>query len=564
MGRAGFARKWELEKIYIILAVIIIAAWVAPFFILGDHAHMRVLDDMDSNIAWYKVLISSGQLLGSIHSNIPQIINGNLSRNALYSEYYGIVELFRFFPPVIAYGLNQAISRFFAFLGMYLLLKKYVIKEENQGIIRVGAALTFSLIPFWVNGMLSVIGMPLALWAFLNILRKEQIWKSFLTITLLPFYSTFMLGFFFFLSAMGIVWLYHVWKTKKANLRLLFSILYMTIIYLAIEYRELASLLLSTEKTNRSEFLESTNSLSDTIRLIFTNYITGHYQDQTQFQFVILPVSLLALIIVILQKRWRQEKLFLGLHLANFLLSVWYAFWFYEGWIPLKQKISILNTFNFSRYHYLRPMIIYVLFAISLQIIWRLKHKLPRLLAILFAAAQLAVLIPSNEQIDYSDNPSFGQFYAVNLFDDIKKYIGKPVQDYRVVSIGLHPAIAQYNGMYTLDTYNNFYPLSYKHQFRKIIAPELAKDHTLKSYFDEWGGRCYIFVSELGEHYLFSKNTSTVIRHLDINTQALKQMGGNYVLSSVRIENASENHLDLQKVFETKDSYWRIYLYKVI
>jgi hypothetical protein len=76
----------------------------------------------------------------------------------------------------------------------------------------------------------------------------------------------------------------------------------------------------------------------------------------------------------------------------------------------------------------------------------------------------------------------------------LKKGVGKPIQDYRVVSIGLHPAVAQYNGLYTLDTYNNFYPLSYKHQFLNIIAPELNKNKSLKSYFDLWGGRCYIFV----------------------------------------------------------------------
>jgi hypothetical protein len=309
--------------------------------------------------------------------------------------------------------------------------------------------------------------------------------------------------------------------------------------------------------------MESTNNLAETIRLIFKNYIQGHYQDQTVYQYVILPTSIIALIVVILKKTWKQEKLFLGLHLANFLLSVWYAFWFYEGWVPLKQKFSILNTFNFSRYHYLRPMIIYVLFAVSLQILWRLNKKW-RMLAILLVVLQIGFLIPTNEQIAYRDSPSFGQFYAVNEFNDIKKFIGKPVQDYRVVSIGIHPAVAQYNGMYTLDTYNNFYPLSYKHQFRKIIAPELDKDSTLKSYFDNWGGRCYIFSSELGEHYLFSKDTTKVIHHLDINTEALKQMGGDYILSAVPILNAKEEHLDLQKVFDSKDAYWRIYLYKVM
>jgi hypothetical protein len=564
MVRSRITTYLKQEKAYFILALLIIAIWVAPYFILGQQAHMRIHDNLDSNIAWYKVLNDSGQIFGSVHANIPQIINGQLSRNAIYSEYYGIVELFHLFPSVIAYGLNQAISRFIAFLGMYFLLKKYVIKGEKQGIIRIGAALTFALTPFWANGMLSILGMPLALWAFLNIRNRERTWVSIITITLLPFYSTFMLGFFFFLSAMGAFWLVDVIRKKKPQLRLFFSIAYMTLIYLSIEYRDFSSLILSNEKTSRSEFFASNNSLAATFQLILKNYIVGHNQDQTLYEFVILPTGILALIVVLLQKSWRKEKLFIWLHLANFLLSVWYAFWWYKGWAPLKEKISVLNTFNFSRFHYLRPMIIYILFAVSLQILWQLKHKLWRSLAVLLVILQLIALIPTNEQIDYRDSPSIGQFYAVNEFNDIKKFIGKPVQDYRVVSIGLHPAVAQYNGLYTLDTYNNFYPLEYKHQFREIIAPELEKNTSLKTYFDQWGGRCYIFVDELGKHYLFSKNTNKVINHLELNTHALKQLGGDYILSAVPIANAKENQLELQKVFNSKDAYWRIYLYKVM
>jgi hypothetical protein len=559
-----FATIIKKERTYVVLALLIIALWVSPYFLLGGQAHMRIVDNLDSNVAWYKVLMNSGQLFGSIHANIPQVINGQLSRNAIYSEYYGMVELYRYFPSEIAYGLNQTVSRYAAFLGMYLLLKKYVVKEENLGIIRVGVALTFALTPFWANGMLSTLGMPLALWAFLNIRKREQMKISVLTLTLLPFYSTFMLGFFFFLSAMGVFWLIDVIRTKKTQWSFFCSIAYMTVIYMFIEYRDFASLIFLKEKTNRSDFFESTNSLPATIRLIFKNYIVGHYQDPTLYQYVILPISLFALVVIILNKSWKQEKLLIGLHLANFLLSVWYAFWWYEGWEPLKQKISILNTFNFSRYHYLKPMIIYILFAVSLQIVWRLKHSVWKTLVVILIIAQLAVLIPSNEQITYKKSPSFDQFYAVNEFNNIKKYIGKHVQDYRVVSIGLYPAVAQYNGMYTLDTYNNFYPLIYKHQFRKIVAPELAKSKTLKNYFDQWGGRCYIFVSELGEHYTFSKESKKVIQHLNLNIQALKQMGGNYVLSAVPIKNAKENSLSLQKIFDSKDAYWRIYLYKVI
>ena len=115
--------------------------------------------------------------------------------------------------------------------------------------------------------------------------------------------------------------------------------------------------------------------------------------------------------------------------------------------------------------------------------------------------------MPQTTKLFIDDRPSFKQFYATAQFQEIEQYIGKPQSSYRVASIGIHPSIAQYNGFYTLDTYNNFYPLAYKHQFRKIIASELDKNPTLKKYFDTWGGRCYIFVSELGKKYEFKKDS---------------------------------------------------------
>ncbi|MBM7656232.1 hypothetical protein JOC76_005793 [Neobacillus cucumis] len=54
---------FKREKTYILVALIIITLWVLPYFILGPQAHMRIQDNLDSNIAWYKVLNDSGQQL---------------------------------------------------------------------------------------------------------------------------------------------------------------------------------------------------------------------------------------------------------------------------------------------------------------------------------------------------------------------------------------------------------------------------------------------------------------------------------------------------------------------
>ncbi|WP_051348534.1 DUF6044 family protein [Peribacillus kribbensis] len=556
-------RDWKKESKYIFFSYVIIVIYLSPMFILGEHSHIRVHDNLDSNIAWYKVLHHSGLLFGGINSVVPQIIGG-LPRNAYGTEFSGIQWLHNLLPSMEAYSISQAITRVFAFLGMYLLLRRHFLKGQEYLLITAGVSLCFALTPFWPSGMLSTLGHPLALWAFLNIRSGRSSYKDWLTLVLLPFYSSFVLGFFFFLAAMGILWVRDVLVKKKWNFRFFGSIALMTAVYLLIEYRLVYSLVFPTAPTSRNEFVSSKLSFGRTIWLFIKNYFLGHTHVMTLHTLVIVPLSFIVFWMIYKKKAWREHQTFVRLFALNILLSLWYAFWFYKGWEPLKDRYQLLNTFNFARFHFLRPLVIYMMFAVGAAILWNRNGRW-KIFVKVCLLVQLLVLFGANPEIYYraAGYPSFQQFYAEKQFKEIKEYIGMPQKDYRVASIGLHPAIAQYNGFYTVDTYNNFYDLSYKHQFRKIIAPELQKSHVLRTYFDEWGGRCYIFSSELGKYYLFQKDSKKKIRHLQLDTEAFKKLGGRYFLSSVPILNAEDIHLDLLRTFNDKNSAWKIYLYEV-
>lgn len=553
---------WSREKKHFFLASILLVLFISPLFILGENAHIRIHDNLDSNIAWYKTLKNSGQLFGDIHSVVSQIING-IPRNTYGTEFSGIEWLHQLFPTMLAYAISQSITRIVAFLGMYLLLRSHFIKAKEGDLIRVWVSLAFALTPVWPSGMLSTLGMPLALWAFLNIRSGKYTWKEWVTLILLPFYSSFVLGFFFFLVFMGLLWLRDWLVKKKGNWVFFGSIAMMTAIYLFIEYRLVYALVFPEGPTSRNEFFGSTLSFWRTIRLIFKNYFLGHTHVMTLHTLVIVPLSFIALWAIKGKVKGTLEKRYLYLFILNIILSVWYAFWFFKGWAPLKEKVQLLNTFNFARFHFLRPLIIYLMFAVGLFLLWRLGKNWQRVVKICLII-QILVLFGMNDEIRYRvvGAPSFKQFYATTQFNEIDQYIGKSKSSYRVASIGIHPAIAQYNGFYTLDTYNNFYPLEYKHQFRKIIAAELDKNATLKTYFDKWGGRCYIFVDELGKKYAYRKNSHVKIRHLQLNVEVFKSMGGKYILSAVPIMNAESNGLLFKKSFNQKDSAWKIYLYE--
>ncbi len=543
------------------------ALYLSPLYLLGEGAHIRVHDNLDSNIAWYKVLVSSGEWFGSYRSVIPQVMNG-LTRNAYGTEFSGNVFLHAFFPSMAAYALSQTVSRVFAFLGMYLLLKDHFIQGSNHSFVRVGVALAFALTPFWPSGMLSTLGQPLALWAFLHIRQGKSEWKHWFTLIALPFYSSFVLGFFFFLTAVCLLWLWDLVVNKRRNLRFLGSIALMGAMYLAVEYRLLLSLVLSDEPTSRDEFVSSRLDLRRCLRLAVKNFVFGHNHVMTLHTIVILPVSLIVLYLILSRSEWRRTRIgsflsFLtGLNLA---LSVWYAFWFHKGWQPLKQQFYLLNTFNFARFHFLRPLVIYLGFALACRLLVLIGRGKGLRFAKAAIIAQVAVLFAYNEEIVYRylDKPSFREFYAVEQFGEIERFIGLPKETYRVASIGLHPAIAQYNGFYTLDSYANYYSLQYKHAFRRIIEKELDKKKKLRTYFDTWGGRCYIFVAELGRKYDYRKTSRKKIRNLELNVDAFKGLGGRFIFSAVPILNAEMNGLTLRGVYVHPRSEWKVHVYEV-
>ncbi|MBO0958888.1 hypothetical protein J1P26_04020 [Neobacillus sp. MM2021_6] len=551
------------ERRLIFFALLVLAIYLSPLFILQENAHIRVHDNLDSNLAWYKVLAKSGELFGSANAVIPQIINGQLSRNAFGTEYSVIVWLYALFPTMLAYGLSQALTRVAAFFGMYLLLKEHFLTGDKWLLLQIGSALAFALTPFWPSGMLSTLGMPLALWALLNIRNGNGSWKDYLVLTIIPFYASIVLGFFFFLSAIGVLWLWDVFRGKGWNLRFLLALGYMTILFMLVEYRLVYSFLFSKEPNSRDEYFHAHLPFGGAVRLFIKNYLLGHTHVLTVHTLFIVPATFIAIYFVFSKKLWQQEKLFVFLFTLNILLSLWYAFWFYDGWLPLTEKFHFMNTFNFARYHFLRPLVIYSAFALALKIIslqgidWT---KLAKWLIIL----QIFFLALCNDEIIYQDKPTVKEFFAEDLFQEIKEHIALPQEDYRIASIGLHPAVAQYNGFYTIDTYNNFYPLSYKHQFRKIIEKELAKNKTIRNYFDKWGGRCYIFTAQLGKRYMLKKDSKRHLKNLELNTDVFKEMGGRYIFSAIPIDNAEQNKLVLDKVFISKKAAWKIYLYKTL
>lgn len=553
------------DKKLIIVAIFIICLYMSPLFVLGQNAHVVILDNLDGAVASLKVLAEGGQVFGGLHSTVPAMMNG-LPRNVFGTEFNLQVLLYWAFPPFIAYVINLLLIHLVAFAGMYLLLKAHILPQPEDRPIVIGVAMLFALLPFWPYGGLSVAGQPLVLYAFMNIRNHIDNLKDWVILLLVPFYSSLVFSFAFFLCVMGIWWLYEALIKKRINLRFLVSIAFMGLVFLGVEYRLIYMSFFDTSFVSiRSEFPLSRNlDFIAALKTAVKNFLFGQFHVPTFQHLFILPAVFLALILGLAKKI--PMRPLMTLLVITGVISIWYGFWFYDGWIPLKEHFNLLRAYNFSRFHWLHPLLWYLILAFALKII-ATNSKPGKLLVVALILLQTGYLFYNSEEIVQRKvgEPSYQAFYAEEMFTDIKNYIGENQQDYRVVSIGIHPSISLYNGFYTLDGYCSNYDLTYKHEFRKAMAKELDKSPFYRNYFDTLGGsRCYLFVEKLMYNSMMTKDHDIVIEQLDLDTAQLKAMGGEYIFSALEICNSQEIHLDLLNVFENDKSAWRIYLYKIL
>jgi len=551
----------KIEQYAVYLGLAMIFLYVAPYFILGQNSHVLIHDNLDANVTWLKLVGQSGKIFSSNLEPIDQIMNG-LPRISLGSEFFILVWLNYWFSPFTAYVINQVVMHVVAFMGMYFLLKKHVLYNESQ-IVIVGTAVCFALLPFWPSGSLSIAGLPLALYAFMNIKENQAKGWDWLIVVTIPFFSSFALSFCFFLSIMVLVWLYHSVIHKRVNWKFAFAIILMTTIFLCIEYRLVSAMFLQDGFiSHRVEMLSGNKGTKEVIQMVKDNFMIGQYHVATFHKKFVLPAIIIALILGYRDKRsWRLLAILL---FSALTISIFYGLWHWEGLSALKEKSVLLRSFNFSRFHWLHPLIWYLAFGIALSMLY--NRRWGKFFVLVILVGQISFSFYNSDELAQrrTNNITYKEFYSEALFHDISQYIGEEQKKYRVVSIGIHPSIAQYNGFYTLDGYIAYYPLEYKHKFRKIIEGELQKSDNLRRNYDEWGSRFYVFSSELEKKgFLVRKKHNAKINKLDFNSQAFAEMGGKYVFSAAEIINANETGLVLEKEFQRVNSPWHIYLYKV-
>lgn len=570
---SNILNKYKKERFLAIIALFVIFVINLPYLILGDNFYPQFgYDNLDSNIIIKKLLIDSENIFSKSSEIIEQPLSG-IPRIAFGSE-FSITNLLHYlFDTPVAYVVNVLLIQLSGFIGMILFLRKKYAR--NSIFIIYSVALIFSQLPFWPNAGISLAGIPLLFYAYLIFGERKTLSLSIVILYIL--YSSFVLTGIFLICLFWMFVFYKIaTKTKYKNLLIFTSIF--TILYPLTEYRLIIFMLNPLFISHRSELVKSIFSVNKSMsvfgKILFTEY--GH---NVKKPFIISFTAIIVIFLANIKKLKIHKDVYKYCSIIV-LLAFFSVAAKTEIGLSLSSIIKPLEMIQLQRFYWLLPPLFYILFFLVLREIWKTKFKV---LVFILLVIQFGLIFQKNTNFKQFIKTevlkkeagvlSFNEFYSKDLYLEINDYIGKPQDSYRVVSVGLQPAVALYNGFYTLDGYFPNYPLNYKHKFFELIEPELKKNDVLLNRYQQKGSVVIVLSNEIierrkGRDFVIPYETKDIpdriIDNLQLNTDVLNELNCQYIFSSAEIVNHLDLKLKYEKYFERDDSPWGIFLYSYI
>lgn len=565
-----FIKKMDSYPLWFIGIILEIIVFV-PYFIMGEKSVFVWHDQLDENILHY---IFTAKHLGEGLNIFPEMMNG-LSSNSFQPNAYLFVPLYKLLDSFYAFVISYAIVFALAFYGTYFCIKNLT----TSNLIATICAGCFSMLPFYPVYGGAVAGIPLCIYAIDCLHQKKKIIFSNISLLLFTLTSHLVLSGYAVLGLWMVYLLYHLIK-KSCNRFEILGFFGMIFTYIVINYKLFKETILGSAfgPSHRNEFINTSRPFFSSALDVFMN--GSMHADSFHKHFIILILVSLIWFSIKYKKISNFKKNLLQSGLIIFgiivLICLLFGFWNCTFIVELRNtSVGILRNFQLDRFYWLLPALWYILLGICLGI-WFYDSSKPLLQIILVTILLIPTFleIKNNSYLYMSINQlnngsgitgyiTWDSYYSEDIMNEIEDTIGKDMSTYRIAHIGMTPAPALMHGFYTVDGYTTNYPLSYKHQFRKVISSELTNCPVAQDYFDNWGSRCYLFNSQSGISFMNGKSSKIKYNSLKYNWYELKNIGCDYIFSCGEIEDASEIGLELIGNFTSDTSYWEIWVYKL-
>lgn len=605
-------QKWFLwiTKYWFFFPVIgFLLLMAAVFFGYGERSYIGVHDNMDLFLAQFQMLKDTDSFWK--HGvDVPFL--GGVSRDNLPSELSLYSLLFMLFPTYTAYVLGLLgkilIGTFsFRLLAGELLGEGY--EKYRPTVYMTGFA--YGICWFFPAFGFAFASIPLCVWLLLKIYRGQgKRWYGWYAalfayplVSYFSYHGIFILGYL----ALVIVWLacraaYAGAKKRRGRnavsedsafqerpgrdwkpvLRLAAALFVLAAGFVVCEYRLFGQMLFSDEVKIRSSIVNASLSLPEILAEIGQVFREGIFHADGVHERVVLPACVIYFVVNnVLYLRRREGKAILrdpfNLLMVFILFNcVVYGLYDFE---PLRTLVETLipplEGWQFNRTIFFNPFLWYAALFLILRRLYDAGVWQMWLANGIVCIAVLAVILTPtryndlyntcyNRAYEYFhgqevDELSYEQFYAVDLFEEIKADIG--YQGEWAAAYGFHPAVLEYNGIATLDGYLGFYSQQYKEDFRKIIAPALERVEATRIYYDDWGARAYLYSGTDLSIVSATKTVYATDDHIYIDGEAFRALGGTYLFSRIKLSNAEEAGLSLLGEYTAKDGSMTVYAY---
>lgn len=563
-----------MEKIYKNYGIIICAVFliISALFVViyGEDIYIQHHDNLEYGVVWMK-LLKDNQLFWETNAEIP-FLHG-LDRNFLYSELKPYTWLYMVLPCFYAHISGWFIKIIISIIGFIFLSHTIFDSNEKDNLFSI-FGLIYGIYPNYPAAAFSFACLPILLSVLIRFHKEPKKWHYvffFLIPALLEFqfHGVFVCGYILLFMIMDTI------VKKHISFKWLRPIAIISIGTIVFEWRFFYGIMFRGVETIRDSFVFDTLPFKDVLRVMLRVFMYGEYTAGSIHTKVLLPVCGAYFFYInfkyilnkqfsrIYQEYYNWILLFICFNAMVYGINKWMLFR-----SVMARFLPILYGFSFGRTVWFNGFLWCLAAAV---VVSRIPNKL------LIVIASLCSFIPFifSREIYNPINPNlrlikadifdektddlvtWKEFFAEDLFEKIKLEIGYD-QEWSA-AFGFSPAILNYNGIHTLDGYHSFYPLDYKREFRELIKPELDIDEYYKNYYDNWGGRAYLFSESCD--FEPRKDYPETSADLNIDMEQFKKFNGKYIFSRVKISNADE--LGIQEIgdFSDDSTFLKVYVY---
>ena len=455
---------------------------------------------------------------------------------------------------------NEVLSRSVAFAGAWLLGWRLAQAQPRSVLLTTLLACAFAAVPFWPLGDFAVSGIPIALWALLNLRDHVHRLTSCLLLAAFAYHSDpWLTGAP--LIALTSAWLLWEAARRRRGWWLLLGIAILVGVY-ALTRSVLfpptgTTALLNTTRTTedvRDAFLE-------TIVRITRIFTSTPYLASANQGAIILPSGIACAAFLLGTQRWQTRSLvlvFLGFCL---FAGSWWALEFSRYLAPGSSALACIES---VRWHLMLPGLWYVVWGALLIDTWRASENRARASLVLAGLLCLQIAVNASETAvrNMFARPTFAEFVSTKLFSTIRKRLDLRSGE-RAGCVGFHSAAARYNEIPTIGSASLPADPETKKLVAGIIQVALRRRPKLLDQFQREQSPVYLYDDEIGtditDQRKLHKDLVAITPDYDISL--LKAARVKYLLSAVPFK-APEKH-GYDHVFTGASDYYRISVYRI-